>query len=137
MTTGVVPLAPIYGGVAASHHLSDAPLLPIQLTGTAHSPPHQTTSSPANRAPASSANRTPASPASPARQTTCAPSFPHHTPSSPAHRALASSAHGTRASPARRTTPRAQTMQPNDQAVNNSQFFIVLIGYSPGVYTSM
>lgn len=106
MTTGAVPLAPSYGGVAASHHLSDAPLVPVRLTAPAHSPPH------------------------------LFPSSPHHTPTSPAHRAPASSANRTLASPARLTT-RAQTMQPNDQAATQSQFFIVLVGYSPGVYTSL
>ena len=100
MTTGAVPLAPFYGGVAASQHLGDAPLDPVQLTAPAQRPPHQTSSSPARRAPASSPNRSSASPA-------------HH------------------------TTPRAQTMLPSDQAATVSRFFIVLVGYSPGVYTSM
>lgn len=92
MTTGAVPLAPFYGGVAASQHLCDAPLVPVQLTAPTQSPPHQTSSSPAHRAPAS---------------------------------------------PAHHTTPRAQTMLPSDQTATASQFFIVLVGYSPGVYTSM
>jgi hypothetical protein len=109
MTTGAVPLAPFYGGVAASQHLGDAPLDPVQLTAPAQRPPHQTSSSPARRAPASSPNRSSASPA------------PNRSSASPAHH----------------TTPRAQTMLPSDQAATVSRFFIVLVGYSPGVYTSM
>jgi hypothetical protein len=117
--TGVVPLSPIDGGVPASL-LKETPLVPAQpaIAHTA-SPAQQAPTSPAYRTPASPAYRTPASP-------TC------RTPASPAPRTPASPAPRTPASPA----PRAQTMQPAIQAAIAPRFFIVLVGYSPGVYIS-
>lgn len=116
-----MPLAPASGGVTASHLLFS-------------------TSSPSNRSPASPAHRTPSStahhtPSSPAHRTPSSPA--HRAPASPAHRSLASLVNRIPASPTHYSAPYAQTVQPSDQAAIHSQFFIVLVGYSPGVYTSM
>lgn len=115
-----MPLAPIYGGVAASHNLFSSSTPPAQHVTAAMtyddpplspSPAYRAPSSPAHSAPASPARRVPASPA---RRVAHAPAFP-----------------------AFYTAPHTQTVQHNDQAASHSQFFILLVGYSPGVYTSM
>ena len=94
--TGVVSLAPFYGGIAASQHL--------------YSTPRHAPLSPAYHVASPPAPRTPRSHASPANRTP---------------------------GPSRYIVPHAQSIQSNDQPVIHSPFFIVLVGYSPGVYTSM
>ena len=150
--TGIVPLAPNDGGVAASilmggaasapvqsvspamarNHMGGAALAPVQSVSPAmaHNRMGGAASAPVQSVPPAMA-RNRGLP-SPSQQAPASPSHTtptHRTPSSPAHRAPASPAYHT---------PRVQSMQPAVQAVIPlSRFYIVLEGYSPGVYTTL